>query len=199
MAAVFFVLALLAAVCLVTAYQPQQHPLVLLGTLPGAAGWLFRAGLFIVPGLLVGISMLCLPRAVLLNRAGRLGQHLGLIAALGFMLMGLLGVDLEGSLEVALRGQAMAWLLWLAAAGAAMVAMLVGSLQRGRFAVAAISLLSIALIGLLSLGTVPGLAPPLAQALSWGVWMAWAAGLARLGAPAGQSMPDDVSKPLSGQ
>ena len=143
----------------------------------------FRWMLFIVPGLLLGASALCLPGTLLGNRAGRIGQHLAVIAALGFMLMGVLGVGLEGALESAMRGQALAWLLWLAAAVAACVAVATGLALQGQRRPAALSLLAGGLLAGLSLLPVPGLAAPLAQPLAWLLWMGWAAGLARLGAP----------------
>lgn len=183
MAAAFFVLALLVAVLVVPEYQPAQHPPALLGSLPGGAGVGFRWMLFIVPGLLLGASALCLPGTLLASRAGRIGQHLAVIAALGFMLMGVLGVGLEGSLESAMRGQALAWLLWLAAAVAACLAVATGLASQGQRRPAALSLLAGVLLAGLSLLPVPGLAAPLAQPLAWLLWMGWAAGLARLGAP----------------
>lgn len=182
LAAFFFVSALLLAVLLVPGYVPSQHPVSLLGTLPGSSGGMYRWLLFIVPGLLLGVSCLCLPLGLVAGRAGRIGQQLGVIAALGYMLMGVVGIQSSTELESAMRGQAVAWLLWLSAALAASALWAVDLLRHRRARVAA----ACALVGLLLLVTsllpLPGLAAPVAQPLAWLIWMLATAGLARVGA-----------------
>ena len=105
-AASLFAAGVLLACVQLAEYQPAQHPLALLGTLPGWQGGVFRWLLFVLPGLLMGISALCLPPALLATRPGRISQHLLVIAALGFMLMGVVPIAAHGPLETAMRAQA---------------------------------------------------------------------------------------------
>lgn len=193
LAAFFFLFALSMALLTVPDYLPSQHPVSLLGTLPGMAGALYRWAIFIVPGLLMGISSLCLPQAARLGRPGRIGLQLGVIAALGYMLMGMLGIGSSMELEAAMRGQALAWLLWLSAAVAACMLWAIELQRAGRGLPAVALLLAGLMLLLISLLPVPGLTGPLAQPLAWLLWMAVAAGLARVGAnPAGLAVDGDI-------
>ena len=192
-AASLFAAGVLLACVQVPEYQPAQHPLALLGTVPGWQGGVFRWLLFVLPGLLMGISALCLPPALLATRPGRISQHLLVIAALGFMLMGMLPIAPNGPLETAMRAQATAWLLWLAAVVAALVMQAMALLQAGRQRRAGTALGSALLLLVLSLLPLPWLPGPVAQLLAWAGWMVCAAVLAQVGArgrPVVTSDPD---------
>lgn len=192
-AASLFAAGVLLACVQVAEYQPAQHPLALLGTLPGWQGGLFRWLLFVLPGLLMGISALCLPPALLATRPARISQHLLVIAALGFMLMGVVPIAPHGPLETAMRAQATAWLLWLAAVVAALVMQAMALLQAGRQRRSGAALGSALLLLVLSLLPLPWLPGPVAQLLAWAGWMVCAAVLAQVGArgrPVVTSDPD---------
>ena len=179
----------LLALLLVPEYQPSQHPLPLLGSLPGAMGLLLRWLLFILPGLLMGVAALCWGPGVLGSRLARVSQQLVVMAALGFMLMGVLGLPADGDLEQALRGQALAWLLWLSAAVAAMGLSALSRLPAA--GVAAGSLLAAMAMLLPSLLPLPLLPGPLAPLLAALVWMGWGMVIGRVGAKmAAQSVGD---------
>ena len=191
-AASLFAAGVLLACVQVAEYQPAQHPLALLGTLPGWQGGLFRWLLFVLPGLLMGISALCLPPALLATRPARISQHLLVIAALGFMLMGVVPIAPHGPLETAMRAQATAWLLWLAAVVAALVMQAMALLQAGRQRRSGAALGSALLLLVLSLLPLPWLPGPVAQLLAWAGWMVCAAVLAQVGAG---GRPGEVADP----
>lgn len=183
MAVFSFVSGFVLACLSVPEYQPGQHPLVLLGTLPGLQGGLFRWLIFILPGLLMGASALCLSSRWLQDRWGRVAQQLAVIAAFGFMLMGMLGIDQQGPLDAAMRAQAAAWLLWLSASAAAMLLLAVAAWRSAVSTAAWLGLLTGMGVLLLSLLPLPAsITGPLLQLLAWLVWMCWAVALARLGA-----------------
>lgn len=180
LAAICMCVGWLLALLLVPGYQPSQHPLPLLGSLPGALGMLFRWLLFILPGLLMGIGLLCWGPSLQGSRLARISQQLAVIAALGFMLMGALGLSADGELEQAVRGQAVAWLLWLSAAVAGMGLLAVSRLPAA--GVAAASLLAALAVLLPSVLPLPLLPGPLALLLAALVWMGWGMVIGQVGA-----------------
>lgn len=180
LAAICMCVGWLLALLLVPGYQPSQHPLPLLGSLPGALGMLFRWLLFILPGLLMGIGVLRWGPGLLGSRLARISQQLAVMAALGFMLMGVLGLASDGDLEQALRGQALAWLLWLSAAVAAMALWAASRWPiAGAAAGSLLAALAVLLPSLLPLPLLPGPLAPLLAAL---VWMGWGMVIGQVGA-----------------
>lgn len=179
----------LLALLLVPGYQPSQHPLPLLGSLPGGMGLLFRWLLFILPGLLMGVAVLCWGPGLLGSRLARISQQLAVMAALGFMLMGVLGLSSDGDVEQALRAQAAAWLLWLCAAVAAMGLSAVSRLPvAGGTAGSLLAALAMLLLSLLPLPLLPGPLAPLLAAL---VWMGWVMAIGQVGAKLAGKPADD--------
>ena len=177
-----FAAALVALLVWVPAYQPAQHPFALMGALRGAAAAWFNLAAFLVPGVLVGLALALLPEGLTAGRAGGVGRQLGMMAALGFVLMGVFPLDLDDLAGVGARAHGTVWMIWLAAVVPSALCLGVGAWRAGQQRVIGVaSLLAGALIGLLCLVGIGGLSGPSAQLLAWALWLGWIALLARSG------------------
>lgn len=181
-AALSFAVALAALLLWVPAYQPAQHPFALMGAQPGAGAAWFNLVAFVVPGILVGVALLLLPAPLAAGRMGRIGRQLGLMAALGFVLMGVFPLDLDDLAGTGARAHATVWMVWLAAVVPAAVCLGVGMWCQGKHrAVAGASVLAGVLIGWLCLVGIGGMTGPAAQLIAWVMWLGWITLLARTG------------------
>lgn len=180
LAAVLFAATLLLALWLVPGWQPLAHPLAVLGYLPGVTGWALAGGSFVLPGLLAGLALYWRPQPD--SRLGRVAGQLGAMAVAGFVLMGLLPLPLSPA-DGAGRGHAVAWMLWLAAAGAAMVVDGLARVQASRPVAGVAGMACGALLWGLCLTPWLPLPGPLAQLLAWGIWLGWGIAVARQAAP----------------
>lgn len=183
MAAVCFALAVAGAVLLVPGYEPRLHPFGLIGALPGALSAGFNLVAFIVPGALSLLVLSLLRPAPVSAWSGSIGRQLGVIAALGYLSMGVFTLDLEDLVGFGARAHATAWMVWLAAAMPA--AVLVGhglfSIPRLRLAggLSIAAAMAIAVLCMVGIGPLDG---PLAQLVSWAIWLLWILMLARVAA-----------------
>lgn len=167
-----FLIAMALAGLDVPEYSHWRHPLALRGAtgLPGA--WLFNAGAFWLPGLMLAYAGGTL-RPALAGRGGvaRIGLTLVQGSALAFAAQGLLPLDLRQLDAPANRLHALAWMLWWLSfvPGARLLAL------RGRHGpgFAALSLVAAAGVPLLALLVPIAAWVGPAQRLAFLLWFGW--------------------------
>lgn len=178
-AALCFALAVLVAASSSLGFVPTQHPLGLLGALPGAEGLFYRSLLYWVPAVAaLWVTAALWSSAVAASRSGRLALMLLGIAAAGFLAMGIFPLHLEDAAGRGAGAHAASWLLWLSAWLAALAALVVAFLAQGRRGAAAACALLAGLTLMLAAGLDGLFSGPLAQLLCWGGWFAALLGLA---------------------
>lgn len=110
-------------------YDALRHPVSLLGAhgIPGGA--VFSVLGFVVPGVLAALVALglILRMPASAPRILRVGGQMLLLAAVAFMAMGLLPLDVDDIENRASQYHASAWLLWLVAFSAGAVALRLGA------------------------------------------------------------------------
>lgn len=192
LASASFLAALLLAGAGVPEYSHRIHPLALRGAsgLPGA--WLFNAGVFVLPGLVLLLAAQGLrPALVRAGLPARIGLTLVQGSALAFAAQGLLPLDMRTLDALANRLHALAWMLWwIAFAPGALLLALAGGRGRG-FAVAGVAaaLLVPWLAVLAPIGAWVGLAQRLAFLLWFGWWLLAARAFSRSAASTPGSWP----------
>lgn len=170
LAALSFVLALLAASVSGLGFDPLQHPVGLLTALPGGEGLAYRFLLYGLPGAMALLVAATAWTALSTRRSGRLALMLAGLAAAGVLAMGLFPLRLQDLSGQGGRLHAAGWLLWLSGWGAALALGGLAAWQAGRraAAVACLALLA-ATVGLAG-GLLP-LPGALAQLLCWAGWL----------------------------
>lgn len=180
LAALSFGLGVLCASVSSLGFDPSQHPLGLLPSLPGLEGEVYRALLFLFPFLMTLVALGAQQRLWQHTRTGRLSVMLLVLALVGHLGMGLLPMTLEDLSGQGARWHAASWLLWLAAGLAGMTALATVIWRQGRCWTATGLLVAAWLTASLSGGWLTVVSGPASQLMAWGIWFASWMGLAEM-------------------
>jgi hypothetical protein len=186
LAAFIFVASVIGFGAQLDGYDWLRHPVSLLGARGVPGGVAFSALGFVIPGLLAAAAVLglLLRMPVSAPRILRVGGQMLLLAAVAFMAMGLLPLDVDDIENRASQYHASAWLLWLVAFSAGAVALRLGAPKDSPWRPLAVLTLGCVIWSVCS-AFVFEIAMPvaMAQRLAFLGWLVWLLGAVRLAPP----------------
>lgn len=183
LAALVWIAAVLVFGARLEGYDQLRHPVSLLGARGVPDGELFSVLGFVVPGVLAGVAAL----ALILRMAGnaprtlRVAGQMLLLAAVAFVAMGGLPLDVKDIENQASQFHASAWLLWLVAFTAGAVALRLGAARAPAWRPLATLAVACAIWSVCSAFLFEIVMPAaMAQRLAFLGWLAWLLGAWRL-------------------
>lgn len=188
LAAVIWIAAVVVFGARLEGYDQLRHPVSLLGARGVPDGELFSALGFVLPGLLAGAAALDLILRMPANapRTLRVAGQMLLLAAVAFVAMGGLPLDVEDIENQASQFHASAWLLWLVAFTAGAVALRLGAAKATAWRPLATLAVACALWSVCSAFLFEIAMPAaMAQRLAFLGWLVWLLGAWRLAPPRG--------------
>jgi hypothetical protein len=178
-AALSFVVAVIAFGSMLDGFRQSLHPVALLGadTIPRALA--FNVFAFLLPGALAAWIAMALRTALPgdASWALRIGTRLLLLAALAFAAQGLLPLDPDDLEASATRLHATSWTLWWIAFVPGAFLLAAGKRNTGTWrGLASISLLAALLILVFAASPWQWLQPGVKQRVAYAVWFVWLLG-----------------------